>query len=105
MVNITKDFAPPFKLIVPYFIVGTLIYFLCAVLTLGFDVSTMNNLDASVLSWVHLFLLGFVMMIIFGAMAQLVPVVLEAGHWAVELFYIIWPLLLIGTLLMVLGFM
>jgi len=104
MVNVTKDFAPPFKLIVPYFIVGTLIYFLCALLTLGFDVREINNLDLTVLSWVHLFLLGFVMMIIFGAMAQLVPVVLEVGHWAVELFYIIWPLLLIGTLLMVLGF-
>jgi len=104
MVNITQDFAPPFKLVVPYFIVGTLVYFLCALLTLGFDVSEINNLDLSVLSWVHLFLLGFVMMIIFGAMAQLVPVVLEVGHWAVELFYIIWPLLLIGTILMVVGF-
>ena len=104
MVNISKDFAPPFKLIVPYFIVGTLIYLLCALLTLGFNVSKINYLDVSVLSWVHLFLLGFVMMIIFGAMAQLVPVVLEVGHWAVELFYIIWPLLLIGTLLMGFGF-
>ncbi|MEA1891953.1 MAG: hypothetical protein U9N33_04490 [Campylobacterota bacterium] len=45
------------------------------------------------------------MMIIFGAMAQLVPVVLEVGHFGVELFYAIWPLLLIGTILMVLGFL
>jgi len=104
MFSITRDFAPPFKLIVPYFIVGILVYLTTAVLTLSFEISTINNLDASVLSWVHLFLLGFVMMIIFGAMAQLVPVVLEVGHWAVELFYIIWPLLLIGTLLMVVGF-
>lgn len=104
MVSITTDFAPPFKLIVPYFIVGTLIYLISALLTLNFDVSTLHYLDASVLSWVHLFLLGFAMMIIFGAMAQLIPVVLEVGHWAVELFYIIWPLLLIGLLLMVFGF-
>jgi len=48
--------------------------------------------------------LGFAMMIIFGAMAQLIPVVLGVGHWAVELFYIIWPLLLIGLFLMVFGF-
>ncbi|WP_373036388.1 hypothetical protein [Sulfurimonas sp.] len=62
-------------------------------------------LDTKVLGLVHLFLLGFVMMVIFGAMAQLVPVVLEVGHAAVELFYAIWPLLGIGALLMVLGFL
>ncbi|MCW8894899.1 hypothetical protein [Sulfurimonas sp.] len=45
------------------------------------------------------------MMTIFGAMAQLVPVVLEVGHFGVELFYAIWPLLSIGTILMVLGFL
>ena len=62
-------------------------------------------LDFKVIALVHLFLLGFVMMSIFGAMAQLVPVVLEVGHFAVELFYVIWPLLLIGTFLMVFGFL
>ena len=104
MTNITTDFAPPFKLIVPYFIIGTIFYLLSTLLIFGFDINEISYLDSSVLSWVHLFLLGFVMMVIFGAMAQLIPVVLEVGHWAVELFYIIWPLLLIGTLLMVFGF-
>ncbi|MEN4052197.1 hypothetical protein MNY27_00195 [Sulfurimonas sp. NWX79] len=61
--------------------------------------------EPKMLAFVHLFLLGFVMMIIFGAMAQLVPVVLEVGHFGVELFYAIWPLLLIGSLLMVFGFL
>ena len=45
------------------------------------------------------------MMIIFGAMAQLVPVVLEVGHFAVDLYYIIYPLLFIGTILMGYGFL
>jgi hypothetical protein len=45
------------------------------------------------------------MMVIFGAMAQLVPVVLEVGHFAVELYYIIYPLLLIGSWLMGYGFL
>jgi len=61
-------------------------------------------LDTKILGFVHLFLLGFVMMTIFGAMAQLVPVVLEVGHFGVELFYAIWPLLGIGTLMMTFGF-
>jgi hypothetical protein len=70
-----------------------------------FSAENLSILDPKVLSLVHLFLLGFVMMTIFGAMAQLVPVVLEVGHFGVELFYAIWPLLGIGTTLMVLGFL
>jgi hypothetical protein len=58
----------------------------------------------SVAGWVHLFLLGFVMVIIFGAMAQLIPVVLEVGHAVVDLYYVILPLLGIGTLIMIVGF-
>ncbi len=60
--------------------------------------------DITLVAWVHLFLLGFVMMIIFGAMAQLVPVVLEVGHFSVDFYYLIWPLLAAGTILMGIGF-
>jgi cbb3-type cytochrome oxidase subunit 3 len=69
------------------------------------DVTHLSFAEPKVLAFVHFFLLGFVMMVIFGAMAQLVPVVLEVGHFGVELFYAIWPLLLIGSLLMVFGFL
>jgi hypothetical protein len=62
-------------------------------------------MDSNTLSWVHIFLLGFVMMVIFGAMAQLVPVVLEVGHFAVDLYYVIYPLLVLGTVLMGYGFL
>ncbi len=102
---ISQDFAPPFKLIAPYFIIGAIFFVFSIALLFGFDVSKLSSMDSIALSWVHIFLLGFVMMIIFGAMAQLVPVVLEVGHFAVELYYIIYPLLLIGTILMGYGFM
>jgi len=105
MMKISQDFAPPFKLIAPFFIIGSLFYFLSSLFLFSFDASHLSFSDANVIGYVHLFLLGFVMMIIFGAMAQLVPVVLEVGHFGVELFYAIWPLLLIGTLLMVFGFL
>jgi hypothetical protein len=103
--SISQDFAPPFKLIAPYFIIGALFYLLSSLAVFGFSAEDITFLNPSVISFLHLFLLGFVMMTIFGAMAQLVPVVLEVGHFGVELFYAIWPLLLIGTLLMVLGFL
>lgn len=87
--NISQQFAPPFKLIAPYFIIGVLTLTISTFLLFDIDISSAHSLNNSTLSWVHLFLLGFVMMIIFGAMAQLVPVVLEVGHFAVDLYYII----------------
>jgi hypothetical protein len=105
MNSISQDFAPPFKLIAPFFIIGSFFYLFASFFIFSFNVESLSFLDSKVLAFVHLFLLGFVMMIIFGAMAQLVPVVLEVGHFGVELFYAIWPLLLIGSVLMVFGFL
>jgi len=102
--NISQQFAPPFKLISPYFLIGISILVCSTFLLFTIDIENLHNLNSSTLAWVHLFLLGFVMFVIFGAMAQLIPVVLEVGHFAVDFYYIIYPLLFIGTLLMVIGF-
>ena len=104
MMNITQDFAPPFKLIAPYFIIGVIFYLISSILTLSINPSELSIHSPDLLSWTHMFLLGFVMMIIFGAMAQLIPVTLEVGHFSVEFYYIIYPLLLVGTIFMALGF-
>ena len=105
MTNITHDFAPPFKLIAPYFIIGTIFYLISSIFLLNINIDFIGFHNPELLSWVHLFLLGFVMMIIFGAMAQLIPVTLEVGHFSVEFYYIIYPLLLVGTVLMSIGFL
>ena len=105
MMNITQDFAPPFKLIAPYFIIGVIFYLISSIFSLSINITELNIHNPDLLSWTHLFLLGFVMMTIFGAMAQLIPVTLEVGHFSVEFYYIIYPLLLIGTLLMAFGFL
>lgn len=104
MMNITQDFAPPFKLIAPYFIIGVIFYLISSIFSLTINVNELGLHNPEILSWTHLFLLGFIMMIIFGAMAQLIPVTLEVGHFSVEFYYIIYPLLLVGTILMALGF-
>lgn len=103
MNNISRDFAPPFSLIAPFFMVGVVFYFLSMAALFFLDGDVLYS-EMYTIAWVHLYLLGFVMMIIFGAMAQLVPVVIEVGHAAVDFFYIIWPMLAIGTMLMVAGF-
>ncbi len=102
---VSTDFAPPFKLIAPYFVLGVLDMFIAILLLLNVDVTSITQTDATTIAWVHLFLLGFVMMVIFGAMAQLVPVVLEVGHFAVDLYYIIYPLLFVGSFMMSYGFL
>ncbi|MEZ4694135.1 MAG: hypothetical protein R2837_09140 [Aliarcobacter sp.] len=102
--NISTGFAPPFKLILPFFVIGIFVYLFSNLLLFNFSIESLHSLESNTLAWVHLFLLGFVMMIIFGAMAQLVPVVLEVEHFAVDLYYVIYPLLLIGTVLMYFGF-
>ena len=103
MFNVSREFAPPFSLIAPYFWLGSL-FFLIADLALLFVDADASRFDLGVVAWAHLFLLGIVMMVIFGAMAQLVPVVLEVGHFSVDFYYLIWPLLGLGTVGMVLGF-
>ncbi len=103
MFAISKDFAPPLKLIAPFFKVGVSFYLSAMMALLAFH-GSFTYQEMAVAGWIHLFLLGFVMVIIFGAMAQLIPVVLEVGHAIVDLYYVILPLLGIGTIMMVIGF-
>ena len=103
MTPISKDFAPPLKLVAPFFKTGVIFYLIAMMALLAFS-ATFSYQEMAVAGWVHLFLLGFVMVIIFGAMAQLIPVVLEVGHAIVDLYYVILPLLAIGTIVMIIGF-
>jgi hypothetical protein len=86
--NISQQFAPPFRLIAPFFIISMLIYAFSVALMFGFNPSLLHTNNLEVLGFVHLFLLGFMMMSIFGAMAQLVPVVLEVEHFAVYFVFV-----------------
>ncbi len=103
MFQVSREFAPPFSLISPFFTVGSLFYLVAMLLLPTFGADSVRY-DITVVAWAHLFLLGFVMMIIFGAMAQLVPVVLEVGHFSIDFYYLIWPLLAVGTAFMGVGF-
>lgn len=103
MTPISRDFAPPLSLIAPFFRYGVIFYLLSMMALLFFE-PAFSYQQMDVAGWVHLFLLGFVMMIIFGAMAQLIPVVLEVGHAVVDVYYVILPLLGLGAVIMVAGF-
>ncbi|MDD2267138.1 hypothetical protein [Sulfuricurvum sp.] len=103
MVQISSDFAPPLRIIAPFFIAGTLFYGLsiAGLLCINNDISW---LDLHWIGLVHTYLIGFVMMIIIGALAQLLPVVLEKGHCCVGFYPIIFTFITAGTVLLFLGF-
>ena len=103
MTPISRDFAPPLKLIAPFFRWGV-IFYLLSMLALLFLDAAFSYEQMNIAGWLHMFLLGFVMMIIFGAMAQLIPVVLEVGHVVADVYYVILPLLGVGATIMVFGF-
>ncbi len=104
MFNVSKDYAPPFGMIAPFFKMGSFFYIM-GIIFLFFIKSDFSHNDLNLLALVHWYLLGFVMMIIFGAMAQLIPVVMEVGHFSIDLYRLIWPFLTIGTFLMGIGFL
>lgn len=101
--NVSPDFSPSIKLMKPYFLLSGFFYIL-SLITLFFLNPQANYLDFSIVGWVHLYMLGFVMMSIFAAMAQLGPVVVETQHIYDKIFKYVWVFLTLGLILMMLGF-
>ncbi len=87
--NLATEMAPPFVLVAHYFIAGSIFYMIASFI-LPFYAGELNSffLSPAIASLIHLYLLGFIMMIIFGAMYQLIPVVLEVPIFSKDFAYI-----------------
>ncbi len=98
--QLATEMAPPFKLVAHYMIAGAFFYTVASFL-LPFYSGELNSffLSSSIASLMHLYLLGFIMMIIFGAMYQLVPVVLEIPIFSKDFAYVQFYLFVIGIVL------
>lgn len=103
MVSISTAFAPPLRLIAPFFVAGALFYILSTLALSGLGAS-LHWLDLRWVGVVHLYLMGFVMMNIVGALAQLVPVLIEREHCCVALYGAAFVLMLLGILALFWGF-
>jgi len=101
-VNVSPDFSLPIRVVAPYFVGGILFYILAMVSLLWVE-PNIGMSDYRVIGWVHLYMIGFVMMIIIGAMAQMSVVVAEVHHRYPDLFRWIFPLLSLGTIVLVAG--
>lgn len=95
--NLATDMAPPFTLVAHYFIAASLFYALSAFI-LPFYAQSIDGyfLSTSIASLMHLYLLGFVMMVFFGAMYQLIPVILEVPIFSKDFAYIQFYVFIVG---------
>ncbi|MBU0720849.1 hypothetical protein KJ877_05860 [bacterium] len=101
--NVSPSFSPSIKLMKPYFLLSSFLYLLSMFALLFIDPHAGLG-DFSVIAWVHLYMIGFVMMAIFSAMAQLGVVIVEVKHRSVNIFKYLWILLLGGLFTMLGGF-
>jgi hypothetical protein len=101
--NVSPQFSPSIKLMKPYFLLSAFFY-LFSMLWLFFINPHAELLNFEIVGWVHLYMIGFVMLAIFSAMAQLGAIVVETKHYNVNVFKYVWILLVIGLVLMLFGF-
>ncbi len=101
--NISPDFSPSIKLMKPYFLLSAFFYFISMVSL--FFINPTDSLNSfTIVGWVHLYMIGFVMIAIFSAMAQLGPIVVETKHSNETIFKYLWLFLLLALTLMLVGF-
>ncbi|MBK3332015.1 hypothetical protein GWK41_02905 [Persephonella atlantica] len=103
--SLATQFAPPFSLVLHYFI-GSFIFNLISMISLfwysgGFEPPVFSFSYAFL---AHTFLLGSVMMTIFGALYQLIPVALEVPVFSFRIAYLQFYIYLTGILLFIHSF-
>jgi len=70
-----------------------------------FFINPTDSLNSfTIVGWIHLYMIGFVMIAIFSAMAQLGPIVVETKHSNENIFKYLWLFLLLALTLMLVGF-
>ena len=103
--QLATEMAPPFNLVAHYMIAGAFFYIVTS-FVLPFYADELGGyfVSSTIASLSHLYLLGFVMMIIFGAMYQLVPVILEIPLFSKDFAYIQFYLYITGLSIMAYSF-
>jgi len=101
--NISPNFSPSIQLMKPYFLLSSFFYVVSMVWLYFINPFALTS-DFTIVGWVHLYMVGFVMMAIISAMAQLGPVIAETKHYAVWSLKFIWIFLAVGIVGLVIGF-
>jgi cbb3-type cytochrome oxidase subunit 1 len=103
--NIASRMAPPFGMVIKYFVASILSFVILAGMLVVFgDAVQGHHFQPKLLAFTHIATLGWITMIIFGAMFQLVPVVLEVKLFSHRLGEIQFWMYLVGSIGLVVGF-
>ena len=101
----TKN-APSVWVVVPHFLLGAISFLVAAVfIVFNYEAFLGYHLSGPVLSVVHILVLGWVTMIIFGALYQLIPVVMEVKLYSEKLAYTSLAGLVIGLFFLIAAFL
>ncbi|GAB1450240.1 hypothetical protein MASR2M47_02960 [Draconibacterium sp.] len=103
--QIASQNAPSPKVVVPHYVFGGVILFLTSVLIVFYPAAfTQHFFSAQLLAITHLLVLGWITMIIFGALYQLLPVIMEVKLYSEQLAKFSFALLGVGTVLLAFAF-
>ncbi len=105
-VGLSTKNAPSIWVVVPHFLIGT-VSFLLASLFVVFNYEALlgYHINGHVLAIAHLMILGWVSMIIFGALYQLIPVVMQVKLYSEKLAIITLVSLVVGLFFLIAGFL
>jgi len=105
MQQVASKNAPSPSVVVPHFVFGGIVWLLVTVLIFSSPQAfTQHYFNPMLLSITHLVVLGWISMVIFGALYQLLSVIMEVKLYSEKLAFISFGLLGIGTLLLAISF-
>ena len=104
-VGLSTKNAPSIWVVVPHFLIGTVSFLLASVFLLfNYEDLLGYHISGTVLSVVHLMILGWVSMIIFGALYQLIPVVMQVKLFSEKLAIATLGSLVVGLFFLIAAF-
>lgn len=105
-VGLSTKNAPSIWVVVPHFLIGAVSFLLASVFVVYNHGSLLEyHINGNILAMVHLMILGWVSMIIFGALYQLIPVVMQVKLYSEKLAIITLGSLVVGLFFLIAGFL
>jgi hypothetical protein len=105
-VGLSTQNAPSVWVVAPHYLIGALNFIIASVLMVFHFEDLMGyHLTAPMLSVTHLMILGWVSIVIFGALYQLIPVVMEVKIYSEKLAYATLAVMVLGLLFLIDGFL
>jgi len=105
-VGLSTQNAPSVWVVAPHYLAGTVSFILASVLMVIHYEDLLNyHLTPTLITITHLMILGWVSIVIFGALYQLIPVVMEVKIYSEKLAYATLGVMVTGLIFLITGFL